>query len=147
MKDDLLIDLARRQPKDIKSLERIRGLESGTVKRHGTTLLQLIAEAAKLPKEQWPQAKKRAAPLTPNQEAITDLLQCCLRLIAEREEITPSALASRKELESIVAGDRESELLHGWRKSLVGDILLEVLAGNAKPRIEDGKLKLNFDAQ
>jgi ribonuclease D len=142
LKDEIVIDLARRQPKDLKALERIRGLEPGSIKRNGATLLQLIAEAMALPKERWPQVKKRSSALTPNQEAIADLLQCCLRLIAEQEEITPSALASRKDLESVVAGNREADLLHGWRRSLVGEVLLEVLAGKTKPVIEDGKLKL-----
>ena len=142
LKDDLMIDLAKRQPQDINSLERIRGLESGTIKRHGKIIIKLISEAKESPKEKWPQAKKRGTPLTPNQEAMTDLLQCCLRLIAEQEEITPSALASRKELESLVTGRKESELLHGWRKSLVGDVLLDALNGQCRPEIVSGKLKL-----
>ena len=142
LKDEVLIDLAKRPPKDIKELERIRGLEPGSIKRNGELLLKLIAEAKGLPKEKWPQAKKRTATLTPNQEAMADLLQCCLRLIAEQEEITPSALAGRKDLELLVTGNRDSELLHGWRKSLVGDILLEVLKGSANPKLEEGKLRL-----
>jgi ribonuclease D len=147
LKDEILIDLARRQPQDINALERIRGLEAGVVKRSGDTLIKLITEAKEIPKEKWPQAKKRSTPITPNQEAMTDLLQCCLRLLAEQEEITPSALASRKELEALVAGDRESELLHGWRKALVGNVLLEVLEVKTKPEIENGKLRLNFESQ
>jgi ribonuclease D len=147
LKDDILVDLAKRQPKDMKALERIRGLEPGTIKRSGHTLVKLIAEAKEIPKERWPQAKKRATPLTPNQDAMTDLLQCCLRLIAEQEEITPSALASRKELEALVTGNQESELLHGWRKSLVGEVLQEVLAGNTSPKIEDGKVRLTHSKQ
>lgn len=142
MKDEILIDLARRQPKEIKALEQIRGLEPGAIKRHGDTLIKLIAEATTVAKEKWPQAKKRSAALTPNQEAITDLLQCCLRLIAEQEEITPSALAGRKELESLVTDNQNSELLHGWRKSLVGDILLDVLEGRTKPEIMAGRVRL-----
>jgi ribonuclease D len=142
MKDEVLIDLARRQPKNIKALERIRGLESGSIKRNGDVLLKLITQAKELPKENWPQAKKRLKSLTPNQEAMTDLLQSCLRIIAEQEEITPSALASRKDLESLVIGNEDTELLHGWRKALVGDALVEVLNGKTRPVVENGKLNL-----
>ncbi len=142
LKDEVLIDLAKRPPKDTKELERIRGLEPGSIKRNGELLLKLIAEARELPKEKWPQAKKKTAALTPNQEAMTDLLQCCLRLISEQEEITPSALASRKDLESLVTGTRDSELLHGWRKALVGDVLIEVLEGRTKPEIMGGRVRL-----
>jgi len=142
LKDEILIEMARRQPQDHKALERIRGLETGVIKRNGDTLLKLIAASKELPKEKWPQAKKRAASLTSNQEAMVDLLQCCLRLIAQQEEITPGALASKKELESLVAGDKTIDLLHGWRKALVGDVLVEVLEGKTKPEIEGGKLSL-----
>jgi ribonuclease D len=142
LKDEILIELARRQPHDIKALERIRGLEPGSIKRNGETLLNLIAQAKELPKEEYPKAKKRSKPLNPNQEAMADLLQCCLRLVAEQEEITPSALAGRKDLESLIVGNGDTELLHGWRKSLVGNILLDVLKGEIRPEIENGKLKL-----
>ncbi len=143
LKDEVLIDLARRQPANIKGLEQIRGLEPGSVKRHGDTLLKLIAESKNLPKEKWPKAKARTAGLNANQEATVDLLQSCLRLIAEREEITPSALASRKDLELLAMGNKKSELLHGWRKELVGDILLKVLDGKIVPKLKDGVLHLS----
>ncbi len=143
LKDDVLVELSRRQPKDIKGLERIRGLEPGSIKRHGSTLLKLIAEAKGLSKQDWPQAHVRGPKLSANQEAITDLLQCCLRLIAEQEEITPAALANRKELEQLVIGNKDSELLHGWRKALVGDTLLQILQGEIHPQLTDGVLSLN----
>ncbi len=147
MKDEVLIELSRRQPKDIKELEGIRGLEPGTIKRNGASILKLINDSKELPKEQWPKIKRRPAPLNPNQEAVIDLLQCCLRLVAEQEEITPSALAGRKELEQLVMDRSDSELLHGWRKALVGDVLLDVLAGKISPVIEQGKMKLKEMSQ
>jgi len=142
LKDDVLVELARRQPKDMKGLERIRGLEPGNIKRQGDTLLKLIEESKRLSKEDWPQAHVRGPKPSPNQEAITDLLQCCLRLIAEQEEITPAALANRKDLEQLVMGNTDSELLHGWRKALVGDTLLEVLKGKITPGLQEGMLRL-----
>ncbi len=147
LKDEVLIELVRRKPKDTQELGRIRGLEPGNIKRHGATLLRLISESRNLPKEQWPRTKRSSTTLTPNQEAVVDLLQCCLRLIAEQEEITPSALASRKDLESLITGDKDTALLHGWRKSLVGDVLVDVLEGGISPVIENGKLTLRRKPQ
>ncbi|MCP4128859.1 MAG: ribonuclease D [Gammaproteobacteria bacterium] len=142
LKDEVLVDLARLQPGDIKGLERIRGLEAGSIKRHGDTLLNLIKQARQLPKTDWPKAHVRGPKLSANQEAIADLLQCCLRLIAEQEEITPAALANRKDLEQLAIGNMDSELLHGWRKALVGDAMLEVLDGRSSPQLDEGRLKL-----
>jgi ribonuclease D len=67
---------------------------------------------------------------------------CCLRLQAERESIAPSALATRRDLERLVSGDRELELLHGWRKVVAGDLLLDALEGRIAPRMVNGRLEL-----
>lgn len=142
LKDEVLLELARRQPVDAKGLERIRGLEEGTVRRWGSELLQQIAAARALPKEQWPPAEKRAPRLTPQQEAIADLLMGCLRLAAEREGVVPSALTNRRELERLVTGERDLPILHGWRRALAGSELLQVLEGRAELRLENGCLSL-----
>ncbi|WP_428633635.1 ribonuclease D, partial [Sedimenticola sp.] len=129
LKDEVLTDLARRQPKELAQLEKIRGLEPGTIKRRGELLLKLIADARALPKEQWPRDKRRAARLSANQEAFTDLLYGCLRLLAEQNNITPAALAGRKEIEALVGGERDLEIMHGWRRVIAGNQLLQILEG------------------
>ncbi|MCP4997122.1 MAG: ribonuclease D [Gammaproteobacteria bacterium] len=143
LKDEVLIDLSRHQPREQKQLERIRGLEPGTIARRGETLLKLISDAKDKPKSEWPAEKARPARLNPNQDAVTDLLMACLRLLANDAHITPSALASRKDLEQLVTGEREIDLLHGWRRALAGESLLKVLEGDIVPRLADGKLILS----
>ena len=142
LKDEVLTELSKRQPKDIKQLERIRGLETGTLNRKGDTLLKLIDEARQLPKEQWPEAKQIPSRLDSNQEAIADLLVCSLRLLAKKNNITYTALATRKELEKMVTGERDLDILHGWRRALAGDDLLNVLEGKLLPVIKDNRITL-----
>jgi ribonuclease D len=141
LNDDVLLELARRRPDSLQQLERIRGLESATVKRQGTQLLEIVAQAVRLPKSQWPK-EKRPPRLTPEQEAMTDLLMCSLRLLADENHIAPAALASRKELERLATGDRDTELLHGWRGALAGRTLLRVMQGECAPLVSAGGLKL-----
>ncbi len=142
LKDEVLLDLARRQPSDLKGLEKIRGLEAGTVKRSGEALLFQIKTAQQSPRDQWPQEENKHKRLTSNQEALTDLLMACLRLLAEQEEITPAAIANRRDLERLASGERDLELLHGWRKTLAGDALLAILEGRLIPRIIEGRLRI-----
>jgi len=142
LKDEVMIDLARRMPKEPGQLERVRGLEGGTVKRHGQRLLQLIGEARALPKEQWPMEGWIPPRLTPNQEAQVDLLACALRLIANHHQISPAALGGRKELERLVSGERDGELMSGWKGALLREPLLRVLEGTLVPRVSDGELVL-----
>lgn len=142
LKDEVLVDLARRQPKNLSQMERIRGLEPGSIKRNGKQLLELIDQGRNLPREQWPREKAIPPRLTPNQEAQTDLLICALRLLAEQGNITHTALANRRELEKLVIGERDLDILHGWRRLLAGEALLEVLNGNMSPRYIDDELTL-----
>jgi ribonuclease D len=147
LKDEVLVELARRQPQSTADLEKIRGLEGGTINRWGDTLLQLIVDTKALPKEQWPREKAKPPRLTTNQEAVTDLLMCCLRLQGEQESIAPSALATRRDLERLVTGDREVEILHGWRKRVAGELLVEVLEGRTLPRMVNGRLELRLPGE
>jgi len=143
IKDDVLLELARRQPTDHKALQRIRGLEEGIIKRNGDRLLKLIAQAKALPQSQWPVEQRPTLHLNANQEAMTDLLMCSLRLLAKQARITPSAIASRRELERLVAGDRDRlNLLEGWRRRVAGDALLKVLSGELMPRIQGSRATL-----
>ncbi|MCW8906317.1 MAG: ribonuclease D [Sedimenticola sp.] len=142
LKDEVLTDLARRQPKSSDQLGKIRGLEAGTIKRHGERLLAMIARARELPKSEWPLDKRRPPRLDNNQEALADLLYCSLRLLAEGHNITPAAIAGRREIESLVAGERDLELLQGWRRKVVGSSLLQVLDGALWPQMVSGRLQL-----
>ncbi len=66
LKDDVLVELSRRQPKTLNQLKRIRGLTAGVIERRGTHLLKLIGEALNLPEERWPreQGKVRRTSFT-----------------------------------------------------------------------------------
>ncbi len=143
LKDEILVDLARRMPKSVGDLSRIRGLDQSTLKRHSERLLNLVEKSRKLPKASWPQQKQPPARLDSNQEAVTDLLMCSLRLLAEKSQVSPAVLANRSTLEQLVAGERDSELLRGWRRMLAGESLIEVLEGRVMPRLVDGRLALS----
>ncbi len=142
LKDEVMIDLARRRPKDLETLSRIRGLEPGVVKRRGERLLDLVQRGLQRPEASWPRPRGAAPRLSPRQEAMTDLLMCALRLIGERNEITASALGTRRELERLVSGDDGVPLLHGWRGEIAGETLVAVLEGRLTPRVVDGSLTL-----
>lgn len=130
VKDEVLVDLARRTPKDLAALAKIRGMEPGVVRNQGETLLQLIAEARQTPKTDWPSDGRPGAPLSHEQEALVDLLSAALRLLADQHQLSPSAITTRKGLEKLVRGEQDIELLHGWRRTVAGEPLQAVLSGS-----------------
>ena len=128
LKDDVLIDLAKLAPDSIEKFGLIRGLESGTVDRHGKVLLDEIKQAKALPKDQWPIFKK-TQPLTNQQDAIVDALMALLRKYCDDQSIAPVAVASRKDIERMVGGETDLALLQGWRNEIVGHHLDAFLSG------------------
>ncbi|MCU7882226.1 MAG: ribonuclease D [Candidatus Thiodiazotropha sp. (ex Lucinoma aequizonata)] len=127
LKDEVLLELARRQSTDITGLEHIHSLEPGTIQRWGNRLLQLIADSKALPKAQWLLNDARPPQLSHEQSAQMDRLLDYLQQTAEEEVISPTLLVNRRDLERLVAGERELPVLQGWRWSLVGERLLDML--------------------
>jgi len=142
LKDDALIELCRRMPRDTGGLARIRGLEPGQIRREGNKLIAMIQRAADLPREQWPQDGGRPKPLSAEQEAMVDLLHAALRLIAAQHQLSPLAIASRKDLEQLVRGETKGPLNEGWRGSLAGQTLRRVMHGEIALEVRGGGLEL-----
>lgn len=142
MKDDLMVELCRRLPRDLDGLSRVRGMEAGQVRREGELLLKLIDQACQLDKADWPTDKKRPTPLTRQQEAMVDLLSACLRLIAEQHQLSPQAIATHKELEKLVRGETDCILLEGWRHAVAGEALQAVMCGEQHLLNKAGHLSL-----
>lgn len=127
LKDDVLVFLAQRPPKNLAGLLTVRGVEEGFASRHGETVLKLIEEARSAPApENLPVMKDR---LDPAEEAQADLLMAALKAIAADTGLAPASIANRKEIERLVRGERDTDVLRGWRRAAAGEKLVSVLEG------------------
>jgi ribonuclease D len=72
---------------------------------------------------------------------MVDALMALLRLLAIRHEVTAVTLATRRDLEALVRGERDLPLLQGWRRGLAGTRVLEFLDGGGALRVRDGMLE------
>lgn len=132
--DPALVELAKRQPSDQRGLEQIRGIHPSGIRRRGDALLAAIGKGLQAPPIPREQARGRSelgdAPLIALAEAL-------LRARSQEAGLAYELLASRGELERIVAaarrGEPEPELrtLTGWRRELVGADLRDLLAGRS----------------
>ncbi|MBE9516583.1 MAG: ribonuclease D [Proteobacteria bacterium] len=141
LSDDALLDLARLQPNKNSDLKRFRHLQHSSIQNQMAALLNVISEAVALPQEQWP-VIERKRPLNPDQEALLDSLMTIVRLRASDESVASGAMASRKEMERLVRGERELNILTGWRKKLVGHYLLDFIDGKYALQCSNQKLEL-----
>jgi len=142
LKDEVMIELSRRMPRDTGGLAKIRGLEPGQIRREGETLIRLLNDGAEMPPEQWPSDKGKPTPLDAQQEAMVDLLSAALRLIADEHQLSPMAIATRKELEKFVREEPDCILHEGWRHSLTGEKLAAVVRGEQRLEVRQGSLRL-----
>ena len=140
LRDDLMIDLAKRMPTTPKQFEAVRGVETGLL-RQADTILALIKQARELPQEQWPRLPKYSQ-LTVAQEALVDAMMAIVKVRADQNSLTPAVLASRKDLEHVLLGKTELALLSGWRFELAGRDLQAFLQGERLMRAVEGELCL-----
>ncbi len=142
LKDDLLLELARRAPRSKGELARVRGVDGNLVKQHGDALLDRVRQGLALPREQWPREKSRPPKLNAAQEATLDILTGTLRLIAEEAGLSPQLIASRKDLAALLLENPDARLLQGWRRGLAGEPLRELLQGKRRIVLEEGSPRI-----
>jgi len=133
VRDEVLLQLARHPPRQVDELRNVRGLHGGEVDRNGETLVAIIQAALALPQSAWPVLSKERKP-EPESTGLVELLQAIVKACALKAEIAPTLLATTADLQTLVEAktDRsvlELPLLRGWRRELVGEVLLEALAG------------------
>jgi ribonuclease D len=140
--DASLVELAKRQPRTLEQLAQTRGVHRGTIRRRGEQILRAIErgrQAPPIPREERHSHSEAAdAPLIALAEAL-------LRARALEAGLAYELIASRAELEQIVAAERRGEpepavrTLEGWRRELVGEELRALLEGRAALRVGAGR--------
>lgn len=137
LKDEVLLDLARRAPKNRDALLRIQGISDREADHYGETWKQMIDASRNAENIAVPD--KPELP-TADQESLVDLLMCVLKDCGKKADIATVMLGSRGDVTDLVMG-RKSRLNDGWRQQVVGQPLAEVLAGKTSLAIKNGQLK------
>jgi ribonuclease D len=137
--DLALKSLALQPPKDLRSLEGVRGLGAGRSQPWARELLEAVALGAMKP-EPVPTAQRDQEALI---EGLASVLGLARRFVAVREGIAGELLVSQAELRALSewqlggrAGNSTFEVLGGWRRPVIGELLLEVLSGDVAFRID-----------
>ncbi len=139
--DDLLLNIARLRPKDKDALSRLSGIPPKVLERQGETIINLVKEACQRPQEAWPTLSTPQR-LETAQEAQVDALNAIVKLYSAKHNLSPNSLTSRKELERLVAGERELAILSGWRRHHGGDQLVAFLEGKTALKADGNRLRL-----
>ena len=140
--DETLVEVARAAPRNADDLSRMRGLHPRESRRSAGAILDAIDAGLSVSRSEAPRVAKKER-LSPEGEAMVDLLQAVLRALCRVEEVAPPVVASGKDVENLVrdyfqGGTEESEsaLLNGWRKELVGDELVRFCEGKVSVHLD-----------
>jgi len=151
MRDEVLLQLARHPPKSVHEFRGLRGVHSSEVDRHGEQLLATITSALALPPSAWPEVPRERKP-DPESTGIVELLQAVLKARAAEQGIAPTMLATSSDLQTLVEAKQNRStldvpILRGWRRQLVGDLLLKVLDGAVTITVDrtSGALRMSQD--
>jgi ribonuclease D len=146
VRDQTLVEIARRVPTSLNELGRIRSIKAQELERSGTQLLEAVRRGAENPvsedgaKDAGTRVKSRAKPLV-------RLLDAWLHARAVSAKIAPSIVASKEQLKALAEGHLQGSVpdlpvLSGWRRDLVGGELLDILSGKLHLRVKSQTGKL-----
>ncbi len=133
--DVVLTSLAARPPAGPADLRNVRGLSTGTADRHGKAILAAVRDGLACPEDRWPEKPGRTRGRAPA-PGLTALLRAAVQAVAEREDIAPEVIASGREIDALAAhpgddaGAEGLAVTRGWRRELVGDLLLAIARGD-----------------
>jgi len=142
LRDPTVVELAKRQPSGRRELAQIRGVNPDVVRRRGTAVLEAIArglEADPVHLDEGDRLQTEAA-----DGPVIALAESLVRSRAQEAGLAYELIAARADLAPIVVAARRGvpepdvRTLRGWRRQLVGDELLELLAGRRSLTVTDG---------
>jgi len=119
-----LRELIYQVPRDRAALARLGELPEGVRENSGEKLLGLISAAA-VPSPLPPLPQRRRP--DPEQLAQLARLSDITRRVGQELGLAPELLATRRDMERLVGGERDGGPLSGWRREAIGAELLKAL--------------------
>ena len=143
LRDDLLIDIAKRQPQSESELLRSREMARPNFRRHAREIVDCVRYALDLPKEEWP-ATFSSGDSSPDEPVLGKLLAIALANRCAELGLSTGLVGTSNDLKELVrwynAGcpeDDRPKLETGWRSEVCGDLLRQVLEGKVSLRVAD----------
>ncbi|MCH8861839.1 MAG: ribonuclease D [Proteobacteria bacterium] len=144
IRDEVLLQIAAHPPDNYNALKNVRALP----KRYHANpdkakdILAGLARAEALAEDQLPDPPKERRKAD-KMAAVLDLLKIFLKYRGNDSGVAPKLIASARDLEELVLGNREDlALLKGWRHELFGKDALALIEGKIALTAKGAKLKV-----
>ncbi len=145
LRDDLLIELAKRKPRTPQDLTATRDLNRKNMFKLAPQVVQRIEKAQKLPNDQLPQLQDNPnSQQNQDEQVIGKLLGIALANRCAEMNVSQTLVGTTSDLRHLVRyhvyGEQSEEkprLMSGWRAEVCGDLLTDVLDGKISMRVAD----------
>ena len=141
--DDILRELARRQPTDRRQLLLLRGMKRRRLEQAAGELLDAVRRGLAVPEDQCPTLPRKPED-SQRVRLLTGLLHTAVALVCVREQLFPAMVASTAELTVLVRSylntgrfPPESRIASGWRGQLFGQLFTDLLEGKLCLRVDN----------
>ena len=153
MPDRVLLEVGRRAPQRAAELEGLRGFHPREAQRSGDAIIAAVRAGLETPRDAMPRVRKPSRLESDPQVGVAAALANTYMNTRARDlDLAPQLLANRRDLETIVrmmaenggnpeaVGDDDDpvRLLEGWRREIVGNDVLRLLAGQIAMRVVVG---------
>jgi ribonuclease D len=144
LRDDLIIEMAKRKSADPKQIRAVRGMERRDLDRCLSHLAGAVKRALELPEDELPVTAQRESPAQLN--VLGQFLATALGSLCRAANLAPSIVGTASDVRDLVAyrlalsdrKDAEPPLLGtGWRAEIIGRVIDDLLAGKVSVRVGD----------
>ncbi|MCA9043971.1 MAG: HRDC domain-containing protein [Planctomycetaceae bacterium] len=141
LRDDLLIEMAKRCPKNVRELSMTRGMDRRDYQRLADEIIDVVKQAVSSPESDWPsrlEGPKRAS----QDDVLSRILGLALANRCSEMGISMSIVGTTADLQDVVRWyvhenqeGPKPKLLQGWRGEFCGQLLAQVLNGEVIIRV------------
>lgn len=140
MTDEQIVEACRREARTIDDLFMIRGTKESLSTRDARAVVAAIRKGLDVDEVALPQTDTYSHKEV-NVDSAVDLMVAVARVRSKQFGIALQTLAPHDELVKLARGYLDDcELMHGWRKSMLGDELLRLLSGELILSLNDSEL-------
>lgn len=142
LRDDLIIEMARRQTADPKQVQAVRGMEWGRLRRQLPEIVECVARGLAAPEADIPPTAQRET--LPQLNMLGQFLSSALGSVCRQAHLAASLVGTPSDVRDLIlyrTGQRDHEppphLARGWRAEVVGRLFEDLLDGKKAIRITD----------
>ncbi len=143
LSDGLMLEIAKRGPRNVANLFALRGMERPALRKEGPEMVAAVLAGLDVPEGELPVLVSMVRHDDPPQVALLgQLLAILANSLATEHQVAGSMLATTAELQEFVRGrlglsNREPSLMAGWRGEILGQALAELLEGKRFVHVVD----------